>query len=209
MKEEIEEISIETIKQMNVFQRVHAIMENLDYIQKTGNIQAGKSSYSAVLHDHVTKKVQPYFVKFRLCAVPTMEDVVFDRYEVQTKYGTSDRYEIRVNAKLKIVNIDDPSDTIETNAYALAFDSQDKAPGKAFSLAVKYCYLKLLMLASGDQEEERVEEAKVIKGEKDSLKKELTQLLKRNGKWNNDSIKFINNMNVEQLCDAIKRNKGN
>lgn len=197
----------EEYKNLNVYQKINSIMQAVSYVQKTGSIQVGKGSYSAVLHDHVTQLVQPHFVNHGLVVEPKIVEHEFERYSVVTKYGEADRYECKVKVVLNVINADNPEERITVDAIAIGIDSQDKAPGKAYSMAIKYCYLKLLMLASGDQEEDRVEEAKIIKKNTMQLREELTELLKANGKYNSEAEVLINKLSGKPLLEAIARNK--
>jgi len=203
-------------KKLNIYQKINAIMKEISYVQKTGMVGSGSFGYKAVLHDHVTALIQPYFVQYGLVAVPNVIEHTFTRYDVTTKKGVSDRYQTDIKIELTIINADDPSETITSTAIAQGLDPQDKASGKAYSMAVKYCYLKLLMLASGDQEEDRVEEAKVASRkqaetakvestEKDSLAPILIDLLKANGKYESGKTEsFISNMNVAVIKQKIE-----
>ena len=195
------------MSELNLYQKINKVMSSISYVQKTGNIQAGKSSYSAVLHDHVTQLVQPHFVEHGLVAIPNIIEHDFLKYTVVTKYGEADRYETQVKVELEVVNADNPDERLKVTAVAQGLDQQDKAPGKAYSMAVKYCYLKLLMLASGDQEEDRVEQAKIMKKTRDDLAQELRGLLGSAGKLTPEADVAINRMNINQITDKISQYK--
>lgn len=188
----------------NVYQRINAIMSELSYVKKTGKIGYGQNTYTAVLHDHVTQQLQPLCVKHGVVLVPSMIDTTIKKYTVTTKKGESDRYETMTTAEIVVVNIDKPDETFTTQATAHSFDNQDKSTGKAYSMAVKYCYLKLFMLASGDEEEDRVETSKIITDEKKLVSDKLITLLKAHDKYNENTIGFIRNMSIEQLSEKIK-----
>lgn len=196
--------------ELNVYQRINGIMKEISYIKKTGTVGWGTNSYTAVLHDHVTQQLQPLCVKHGIVLVPQMTNTTIEKYRVQTKKGESDRYETRTTAKVTAVNIDNPNETIETTALAHGFDSQDKSPGKAYSMAVKYCYLKLFMLASGDDEEQRVEQTKIVNIERQKLEDELKLLLKANDKLNEQSLKYMSTLGIDGLRTKINeyKNKG-
>tara|TARA_R110002096_G_scaffold417196_1_gene620770 strand:+ start:108 stop:803 length:696 start_codon:yes stop_codon:yes gene_type:complete len=207
-------------RKMNVYQKINVVMSGISYVQKTGNVPMGKKSYNAVLHDHVTKLVQPYFVDVGIIAIPKVIEHEFSRYTVTNKYGDSDRYQTDMKVELTIINIDEPEERITVTAVAQGLDPSDKGPGKAYSMAVKYCYLKLLMLESGDQEEDRVEEAKIKekehkanKGvrdeaaakEKADLCETLIKLLKENNKYAEGKTEgHLEAMSNKQILDRIK-----
>ena len=55
------------------------------------------------------------------------------------------------------INVDNPEDRFSVDTYAHSDDNTDKGPGKAYTYAVKMALLKVLMLQSGDNEEEVIE----------------------------------------------------
>jgi len=198
----------EEISKLNIYQKINKIMGEFSYVKKTGEIEVTKnSSYSAVLHDHVTMMIQPLFVKYGLVSVPQIVEHEYLRYLVANKYGEKDKYEVRVKVELTVVNSDKPEEKVVVSAVSQGLCNQDKAPGKAYSMAVKYCQLKLLMLASGDQEEERMEESKIIKEEIIKLRVELRDLLKSKERYDEKAEVYIGRLDMGGLNEAIERNK--
>jgi hypothetical protein len=193
---------------LNVYQKVNKVMSEISYLKKTGSIGYGNNAYTAILHDHVTQALQPLCVKYGLILIPEMAHTTINRYPVVNRKGeTSERYETQTTAKITVVNMDDGSDRFITQAMAHSFDTQDKSTGKAYSMAVKYCYLKLFMLASGDDEENRVEDAKAVNEINKELKDELTELLKAAKKFTPDYIGYINKMDHKSLVEKINEYK--
>lgn len=197
----------ETKVSLNLYQRINKVMGEISYLKKTANIKAGSGSYSAITHDHVTQSLQPLIVKHGLVIESSMANTSIERYEVKTKYGVSERYETRTTVEVSIVNIDNPNERTMVKATAHGFDGQDKSVGKAYSMAVKYALLKLFMIASGDEEEERVEVAKMVNSERSKIENELSELLKSQNKLDNKSIAYMRNLDIQGLKDAITRNK--
>lgn len=198
----------EEITKLNLYQKINAVMKDSNgYIKKEGKIGYGNNTYTAVLHDDVTKKIQPLFVKYNLVSVPSMTETKIDRYQVTTRNGVAERYECQTTALLKVVNADNPSESLEITSTAHSFDTQDKSTGKAYSMAIKYCYLKLLMIASGDQEEERIAQENFQRDEKQILVDELIDLLKSQNKFNEKYRANINGLSVDMLKEKIANNK--
>jgi len=194
---------------LNVHQRVNKIMSELSYLKKTANVGYGNNSYTAITHDHVTQSLSPLCVKNGVVIQASMVDSNLERYQVTTRKGdTVDRYETQATARIKVVNIDSPEDFFEVQATAHGFDSQDKSPGKAYSMAVKYCYLKTFMIASGDDEEERVEVANAINKERVDLENELSSILRTKNKLDGKAIEYMKSLDIKALRDAIARNTG-
>ena len=193
---------------LNVYQKVNKVMSEISYLQKTAKVGSGSYGYTALTHDHVTSSIQPLMVKYGLVAETSMINSVFNRYEVKTRKGDiQDRYDVQCDAKVTIVNIDEPTERFSVTASAQGFDPQDKASGKAYSMATKYALLKLFMLASGDDEETRVEETKAVNNITDDLKVELTKLLKANGKYTPELVTIINSLDYKTLITKIEENK--
>lgn len=155
-------MSEDQVKKLNVLQRINNVMKEVSYIKKGAEIKFGNSSYTAVQHDDVTRLLHEPCTRNGLILVPNMESCTVSSEKSVNKYGKEcSQYQVSVWASIDVVNMDDPTDGISSKAFAMAFDSQDKAPGKAYSMAIKYCYLKLFMLESGDDEEQRLEESHV------------------------------------------------
>ena len=119
----------------NIHQRLHAVMKEVDYIQKE---QKKGMNYTIVSHDAVTAKVRPALVEHGVIYYP----VKIDR--------TQDGNRTQMDVTVRFVNIDQPSDFIDVACCGYGIDPQDKGPGKATSYAVKYALLKALGLETGD-----------------------------------------------------------
>jgi hypothetical protein len=124
----------------NIHQRLHAVMQAVDYIQKER--KAGMN-YTIVSHDAVTAKVRPALVEHGVIYYP----VKIDRRQ------EGNRTEMDVT--VRFVNVDQPTDFIDVACCGYGIDSQDKGPGKATSYAVKYALLKALGLETGDEPDEQ------------------------------------------------------
>lgn len=119
----------------NIYQRLHAVMEEVEYIQKE---KKNGMNYTIVSHDAVTAKVRPVLVKHRVIYYP----VKIER--------TQDGNRTQMDVTVRFVNIDQPADFIDVACCGYGIDPQDKGPGKATSYAVKYALLKALGLETGD-----------------------------------------------------------
>ena len=122
-------------KTMNLWQRIHAVMKDVSYIQKEK--KAGMK-YSIVSHDAVTKLVREHFINHGVVYYPTDCAMRQD----------GNRTECKVT--VRFVNIDKPEENFDVVCPGYGVDPQDKGPGKAMSYAVKYAVLKTLSLETGD-----------------------------------------------------------
>lgn len=137
-----------TDKTLNIYQRIHAIMQDLTYIQK--GEKKVNNQYSYVSHDDVSKEVHKVAVKHR---VDISVDVVESSIElVATKAGP--QFLSKAKVDVTFLNIDDPQDfTCSKGMFGMGLDPQDKGPGKAISYACKFACLKRFLLETGDDPE--------------------------------------------------------
>lgn len=119
----------------NILQRLQDVMKELDYLQKE---KKNGLQYSFVSHDKVTGAVRPLLVKHGIVCWPT--DFVM----------TQEGNRTQLHCKVIFANVDDRTDFIAVDSAGYGIDAQDKGPGKAISYAVKYAYLKVLALETGD-----------------------------------------------------------
>ena len=161
------------IARPNIYQRLHAVMQEVNYVQKDATVSGG-GSYKAVTHDQVTAHVRSHFVKHGIVLIPRLTSgAVVDTGRKTSSGNPIIRYEGLYD--VSFVNMDDPSDVCLIPVSAHAEDQGDKAPGKALSYATKYAILKALMLETGESDESRTAEKPqpLSEDEFDGLKKRL------------------------------------
>jgi hypothetical protein len=153
---------------LNLAQRIHKVYKQVKTVVKDTEVaMGGGRSYDGVSHDSVTSLLHGPIAEAGIIILPTMESCQVFEFEVKKEYNgkesTSKNYRVEVKVTAKFINIDDPKDMIELSNYGYALDSGDKAVGKAYSMALKYIYLKAFMLESMDEEELRAEEREAAK----------------------------------------------
>jgi len=138
----------------NIYQRLNWVRDKVAYIKKDADIDG---RYLAVSHDAVTRAVRSHMIEAGVIVVPALvSGKTVQDTGMATRRGTPIiRYEAVY--EVTFINIDTPSDTCTFVVEAHATDEGDKAPGKALSYAVKSALLKILMLETGEEDEERVE----------------------------------------------------
>ena len=119
----------------NIHQRIHAVMQEVTYVQKD---KKQGMRYSIVSHDAVTAKLRPALIKNGIVYYP--EQIKTEQHGNRTE----------VIGAIRFVNIDDPQDCIRVESFGYGIDDQDKGPGKAMSYMVKYALLKTFGLETGD-----------------------------------------------------------
>ena len=122
-------------KDKTLLQRLNAVQDEVDYVQKE---KKPGMRYSIVSHDAVTAKVRPLMVKWGVLYYPFGLDM----------RQAGNRTEMHMS--VRFVNIDNADDYIDVVSAGYGIDDQDKGPGKAISYAIKYALLKTLGLETGD-----------------------------------------------------------
>lgn len=122
----------------NIYQRLHAVMAEVSYVQKDKKIDAGQRGYMVVTHDAVTSKVRPVLVKHGVMYYP------------QNLKHAQDGNRTEVSMDVVFVNVAHPDDRVAVPTFGYGIDQGDKGPGKAVSYAIKYALLKALGLETGE-----------------------------------------------------------
>jgi hypothetical protein len=150
----------------NVYQRINAIREKVDYIKKDAKVEG----YQVVTHDAVTSAVRQHLIDYGIVIVPRLISSVMKETGTTTAKGVPwMRYEGWY--EIDFVNIDTPEDMFTMPIEAHALDYGDKAPGKSCSYATKYALLKVFNIETGESEESRADQKpdRFRKGEKEEL----------------------------------------
>lgn len=130
---------------LNIHQRIHAVMAEIDYIKKDRSINASQAKgghhlYNVTGHDAVTKLIHPLLVKYGINMIPSGEKI--------TQEGNRTSLEM----VFAWINIDKPDDHIEQKWFGYGIDYEDKGPGKAASYAQRYAVLKTLHIETGEKD---------------------------------------------------------
>jgi hypothetical protein len=159
----------------NLYQKINDIQKTVKSVHKGGTVKINeRASYSAVLHDDVTALLHDPIANAGIVAMPRMEICELEIIRTSKTYNgqvtESNSYMVKVWASVTFINSENPSEQYQTQCFAYAIDSGDKATGKAYSMAIKYCYLKTFMLESCDDEESRDWENNVIQSKPSPVK---------------------------------------
>lgn len=124
---------------MNVYQKMHAVMQNVQYLSKDGNIEYGKNTkYKAISEEKVTTAVRTAMVEVGL--------VIFPVSQSRERVGQI----TSVDVQYRIQNIDDPDDYVLVVSSGDGADTQDKGAGKAMTYAFKYALLRAFAIPTGE-----------------------------------------------------------
>lgn len=139
----------------NIFQRIAAVMERVEYIKKEKSVSTGgEGSYKAVTHDQVAGMVRGEFQKNGIIVAPTLVEHTTSETGQKSNKGAA-HVRLEVVYDVAFVNADSPDDRVVVRVLAHGIDAGDKAPGKVISYAVKYAILKILLIETRENDESR------------------------------------------------------
>lgn len=142
----------EKIKEMNIYEKMAKITEELGVVEKGLKVQVNKtSSYKAVNERDVIDAIKPLEAKYRVYSYPIKRNVIDrDTLVKENDYGKTNTLFMRIETTYRFVNIDKPEEYVETTTYGDGLDTGDKAPGKAMTYADKYALMKSYKMSTGD-----------------------------------------------------------
>lgn len=144
------------MSELNIYQRIDKIREEVSYIQKDASVQG----YKAVTHDQVTSELRPAMIKHGVVTVMRQTCGAIEDTGKVTKAGTPfTRYVASYD--IDFVNIANPTDKFTTSISSIAEDQGDKGPGKCASYAMKTILLKTFNIETGESDESRQEQKPV------------------------------------------------
>ncbi len=155
-----DEITIEDVKSMNLFEKMSAITAGIVAIAKNLNVGWGKSSYKAVGEADVLAAVKPLEAQYRVYSYPYSRRIVESGTLTSIKQdGSESRQQfLRVETVYRFIDMDHPEIYIDIMTYGDGVDSQDKAPGKAMTYGDKYALLKAYKIITGDDPDQYASE---------------------------------------------------
>jgi hypothetical protein len=102
----------------NIYQRIAAVMKDIEYLTKDDEVSTGKSSYRAVSEEKVTSAVRGALIKHGIVIIPVEQEHSRSDETVKAwnKYDQREEERINrvatVNTKYRIQNVDDPADFV-------------------------------------------------------------------------------------------------
>lgn len=127
-----------TNENRNLWQRISAVMGDIQYLAKDDRVRFGTTDYRAISEEKVTSTVRESLVKNGLVIIPFEQE------------HTKDGLLTTVNVKYKIVNIDNPEEYEILMSSGTGTDTQDKGVGKAMTYAYKYMLLRTFAIPTGE-----------------------------------------------------------
>ena len=147
-------------KEMNIFQKMEAITNELGFVAKNLNVAVSKNnSYKATGEVDVLEAVKPLENKYGVYSYAIDREIIeSDTLTQNTQYGEKTSLFLRMKVTYRFVNTNNPQDYIETISFAEGIDSGDKASGKAMTYADKYALMKAYKISTGEDPDQKASE---------------------------------------------------
>lgn len=148
---------------MNIYQKMAAATAEMETVSKNLEIVAGRNSYKAVSERDVIDAVKKIEAKHGIYSFPVKRSITeSDALESETNYNGNVQkkttFFLRIETVYRFVNVEDPSDYIETVSYGDGLDAGDKATGKAMTYADKYALMKAYKISTGEDPDQAASE---------------------------------------------------
>ncbi|MEG1492493.1 MAG: ERF family protein [Oscillospiraceae bacterium] len=149
---------------MNIYQRMAAITAELQTVAKNLTVETTRGKgYKAVSERDIIDAVKPVENKYGVYSYPFSREIIESQmlesestWNDKTTKKTS--FFSRMKTVYRFVNMDEPTDYIETITFAEGIDSQDKGSGKAMTYADKYALMKAYKISTGDDPDQNASE---------------------------------------------------
>lgn len=146
-------------KEMNIFEKMLNITNEIANVNKNLTVGEGKSSYKAVGEADILKAVKELEFKYRVYSYPANREVIESiMYTTTNNYGEKNNIFSRIKTTYRFVNIDKPDEYIETITFAEGIDTQDKGSGKAMTYSDKYALMKSYKIITGEDPDQNPSE---------------------------------------------------
>lgn len=123
---------------MNIYQKMHEVMKNIEYLNKDDAVSYGSTKYRAMSEEKVTMTVRKELIKQGLVVFPIEQSVTKDGNLTTT------------NTTYKMVNVEKPDEFVLLASSGQGADTQDKGVGKAMTYSFKYMLLRTFAIPTGE-----------------------------------------------------------
>lgn len=138
---------------MNIYEKINAIMSEVQYLAKDDKVNFKSVSYRALSEEKVTSIMRAELVKYKLVVFPILQNA--------SRQGDI----THVDVVYRMVNSENPEESIEIASSGDGYDTQDKGSGKAMTYAFKYMWLRTFAIPTGEDPD------KISSAELDARKK--------------------------------------
>lgn len=141
---------------MNIYEKIHQVMQDIQYLQKDGFVETGNGKgYKAMTDEKVASTLRPALLKARLVILPVSMETARTDEDVTDKFGNVKKNRVTdCSVTYRIFDIDNPSDYVDVASSGTGVDTQDKGIGKAMTYARKYMLLNTFLIPTGNDTED-------------------------------------------------------
>lgn len=205
----------EEAKDMNLYQRIQAVANDVRNIEKNMTVGSGNYAYRAVQDIDVTLAVKEAETRHGLVSIPIKQELV--RSEVlrvmKDRGGEAIQYVDIVKMTLRIINTDNPTEFIDVESFGRGLDAGDKGFGKASTYARKYALLNAYKIATGEDPDAERSKEMVAVPERDTIREAATDYMMKHTGYLQNILSFFNvgtidDLNKEQIAkiyNSLKR----
>lgn len=203
-------------KNFNLYQKIQMVSDEIKNIEKNTVVGTGNSAYKAVADIDVLLKVKQAETKYGLVSIPVKQELVrSDQVMKQSRDGyTSVTFADIVKMTVRIINIDNPAETIEVESFGRGLDSGDKGFGKASTYARKYALLNAYKIATGEDPDEQASQEMPVSNI-DETRAAVINYCMNNANYSSQLCQYfgcasVDEMNSEQIKQTFNslRKKG-
>jgi hypothetical protein len=134
----------------NLFQRIHAIMNDVRRLQKDKQVGSGGYAYKAVSEESVVTHIRKAMLRHGVVMFPIEQQHRLDDHVRADRNGASTIVSMStVDVRYKLANVDDMSQYEIIASSGTGVDPQDKGVGKAMTYSFKYALLRTFMIPTG------------------------------------------------------------
>jgi hypothetical protein len=151
-------------KKLNIYARMGCITFELVTVAKNLEVSMGKAGkYKAVGEADVLRAVKPLEAKYGIYSYPFDREIIESGTLESTDFNGNVKKQLfeRIKVVYRFINVDNPTEFVDTISYGDGIDSGDKSVGKAMTYADKYALLKAYKIVTGeDPDQDASEELK-------------------------------------------------
>lgn len=123
---------------MNIYEKILAIMQDVQYLAKDDHVSFGNTNYKALSEEKVTSIMRTKLIQYKLIVIPVEQ--------TSSRTGSI----THVDVKYRMINVESPEEFIEIVSCGDGADTQDKGSGKAMTYSFKYMWLRTFALPTGE-----------------------------------------------------------
>lgn len=160
------------MSEMNIYQRMSAVTNEINRVAKNLSVGTGKSSYKAAGEADILAAVKPAEEKYGVYSYPYDREIIESAVLTTLREYQGQQYEakqqfMRLRVVYRFVNVDKPEEYVDIASYGDGVDANDKAPGKAMTYADKYALLKAYKIITGEDPDQKASEP--LKGKEERI----------------------------------------